>query len=145
MKAQIMLDPSITVRQKRFLNKAISFEIRHACDALLPDNLSPRVSLGADSEARRMGINLRLMDWHDQPSFDPGRKVFHMEHVIPVVNIRKSCCSAMSQGEVLDILRTLIVIAWILKEEDRRLTQLGFRNNRPDPSAAYRAAGIELL
>lgn len=135
----------ITIRQKRFLNKAISFEIRHACDALMPDNLAPRVSLGADSEARKIGINLRTVDWHDQSSFDPGRRIFHMEHVVPVADIRKSCCSATSPEEVLEILKKQILIAWILKEEDRRLTRLGFRSNRPDPFAAYHAAGIELL
>jgi hypothetical protein len=36
-------------------------------------------------------------------------------------------------------------IAWILKTEDRELNRLGYRYRRPDPHAAYLAAGIDLL
>jgi len=144
-KSQALKNPSITSRQKRYLNKAINFEIRHACDALLPDNLIPRISAKADLKSRAMGIDLLLADWHDQHKFDPGRKIFHFEHTIPVLQVRKSCCLASSKEDMLEILKSQILIAWILKEEDFRLNQLGLRSNRPDPAAAYRAAGIELL
>ncbi|MFM7674369.1 MAG: hypothetical protein ACKO5F_02005 [Synechococcus sp.] len=144
-KAQALNAASITTRQKRYLNRAINFEIRHACDALLPDNLIPRVSVSADLLAQKMGVDLRLVDWHDQPKFDPGRKIFHMEHFIPVRDVRLSCCAASCAAEVLDVLKSKIVVAWILKEEDNRLNELGFRSKRPDPEAAYRAAGIKLL
>lgn len=144
-KARALEDPLITGRQKRYLNKAISFEIRHACDAMLPDNLIPRVSVNAEIAARRIGVDLRLLDWHDQPKFDPGRKLFHLEHIVPVSDIRKSCCIASSREAVLEVLINQIAVAWILKEEDERLVRLGFRSIRPDPEAAYRAAGIELI
>lgn len=144
-KSQALKDPFITSRQKRYLNKAISFEIRHACDALLPDKLILRVSVKASLKAQAMGVDLRLSDWQDQVKFDPGRKIFHLEHVIPVLEIRKSCYLAASRQDVLEILKSRILIAWILKEEDRCLNRLGLRSNRPDPEAAYRAAGIELV
>jgi hypothetical protein len=144
-KSQALREASATVRQKRYLNRAISFEIRHACDALLLDNLTPRVSINADSAAQSIGVDLRLVDWHDQPKFDPGRKLFHMEHVIPVLDVRNSCSLATSKEDVLAVIKSKIVIAWILKEEDYRLSQLGFRSKRPDPWAAYLAAGIELI
>lgn len=144
-KSQALKEEFITVRQKRYLNRAINFEIRHACDALLPDNLTPRVSIKAHEVAQCIGVELRHMDWHDQPKFDPGRKVFHMEHVVPVKNVRGSCILAPSKEAVLDVLKQQIVIAWILKEEDNRLNQLGFRSNRPDPWGAYKAAGIEII
>ena len=35
-------------------------------------------------------------------------------------------------------------VAWILKSENRRLTELGLRSNRPDPADAYQKAGITL-
>lgn len=56
-----------------------------------------------------------------------------------------SCYAASCTAEVLDVLKGKIVVAWILKEEDIRLNELGFRSKRPDPEGAYRAAGIKLL
>jgi hypothetical protein len=51
-------------------------------------------------------------------------------------------------NDVAEVMRELqrgIRVAWITKEENARLNALGYAKNRPDPEAAYRAAGIILL
>lgn len=53
--------------------------------------------------------------------------------------------SAGSIGEVVQVLADNLRLAWITKEEDARLTALGYRHKRPDPDAAYAEAGIVLL
>ncbi len=121
--------------------------IGHLCREL--EDFAPRnVSVGAVGEAERLGIgDLRHFHWDDQPGrmSDPDRLIFHWDHVDTVSSLKR----ALLDGAVLTPRHcTEIVarsrIAWITKEEDRRLTTLGFRSKRPDPDAAYRAAGIEL-
>ena len=46
--------------------------------------------------------------------------------------------------DIEEILNTRIKVVWILKEEDKKLTELGFKNNRNDPRSAYLSAGIEM-
>lgn len=71
--------------------------------------------------------------------------MFHWEHVVPVKSIRDACETAGSVEAVFKILKTTIRVAWVLKSEDSELTKLGFSYKRPDPTAAYLAAKIELL
>jgi len=52
---------------------------------------------------------------------------------------------AKSEEAILDVLKTRLRIAWILKTEDEELTRLGYRSMRADPEAAYREAKIELV
>jgi len=35
-------------------------------------------------------------------------------------------------------------VAWILKDEDRELTKLGYKSYRENPAEAYKQAGIKL-
>lgn len=144
-KAQAQRNTGITIRQSRYLKKAMSFDIRHLCDVLSPDYLLPMVSERAQAKAIDLGVDLHKADWHDQPKFDAGRRVFHLEHYKPVGEIRELCMRAASPGDVAEILASELCLAWILKEEDQILRQLGFNSKRPDPAAAYRAAGIFLI
>jgi hypothetical protein len=89
-------------------------------------------------------VDLFSSNWHEQQRFDPGRKQFHFEHVVPVGVLRERCKACANAEAIGAVLATEIRIAWILKEEDAVLTQLGFRSKRPDPDAAYEAAGIKL-
>lgn len=136
----------LTRNQRRRLRSSVTAEIR-ACGGLLyPEILAPEVSEAALQEAERLGIdNLCAHTWHSQLRFDAGRKVFHYEHVDPIACIQKTCGESGSEDAVLEILRSRLRIAWILKEEDRELTRLGFRSKRPDPEGAYRAARIVLV
>lgn len=106
--------------------------------------VKPEVSVAADKEARRQGVALNEMTWHDQRSFDPGRKRFHLEHVVPVSAVRNACLEALSAAAVLEVLTSQLRVAWILKEEDAELTRLGFKRRRPHPDAAYRQAAIRM-
>lgn len=127
------------IRERRRLLESISEDIKKWTDVI-----PVSVSAAAQAEAERRGVDLIVMGWHDQHRFDPGRGMFQWEHILPVGRIRDACLQAGSPAEVITILQTARV-AWILKEEDRRLTALGYRSVRPDPEGAYREAGITLL
>lgn len=73
---------------------------------------------------------------------DPTREIFHWEHVVPVSDIVRALLALEdpTPSMIIPILMRA-EIAWILKIEDKRLR----RNGRPDPRAAYVAAGIDLL
>jgi integrase/recombinase XerD len=108
------------------------------------------VEQGKGQKARLVPLSEVLLGqlrdyWHDQPSFDAGREIFHFEHVVPVSAVRTACCHQNSEGAVFAILKSRLRVAWILKSEDAELTRLGHRSNRPDPDAAYRNAGIRLV
>ena len=107
--------------------------------------IEPEVSEAALAEAEHLRVDLRAKNWHHQPSFDVGRKVFHFEHVVPVSAIRKACLDQSSEIAVLAVLKSRLRVGWILKSEDAELTRLGHRSNRPDPEAAYCNAGIRLM
>lgn len=139
IKSTVAREVELEMREQRRLLESISEDIKKYTD-LLP----PLVSLAAKAEADRRGVDLRRMGWHDQHRFDPGRGTFQWEHIVPVGVVRNSCLEAQTSSDIAEILKTARV-AWILKDEDRRLTSLGYRSVRPDPDAAYRAAGITLL
>lgn len=128
----------LDLRHLRRLLESISDDIKKCTDMIVP-----RVSVAARTEAARLGVDLTKKGWHDQPRFDEGRRLFHREHVVPVKIIRERCLAAASTEAIMEVLQSSRV-AWILKSEDRRLTSLGFRFNRPDPETAYREAGITL-
>lgn len=137
-KVELLQTNSLEKRELLRVKESISDDIKK-CTDLTP----PRVSLAAREEAMRREVELDCLDWQDQPRVDPGRQVFHREHVIPVKSIRDRCLVAESANQIIDALKSAKV-AWILKSEDRKLNQLGFRTNRPDPADAYRKAGIIL-
>lgn len=143
-KVQTLKLDDLTGRQKRNLLRSISFEIKHATDVLMPDNLVPRVSEGARAASLTLEINLSDMDWFDQANFDPGRKVFHLTHIWPVLNVRTSCLSAGSNAAVTEILQSGLQMAWILKTERTRLRSPGPDSSPADWEAAYKDAGITL-
>lgn len=122
---------------------SLTQEIRKLCDALAPDHLRPAVSQRAAAAAQALGVDLCAQTWHTQSRFDPGRRVFHLEHVVPVEAVRAGAMTASSAEEIAGVLHG-IKIAWILKEEDVELKRLGYRIRRPDPDAAYVEAGIVL-
>jgi hypothetical protein len=144
-KAAALKSPDLTPNQRKRLRSTITADIR-ACGGLLyPEALPPEVSEAALREAGRLGVDIYRQNWHSQSSFDKGRKVFHWEHVDTISSIQEACEVAGSAEAVLEVLRTRLRVAWILKREDKELTRLGFRSKRPDPDGAYRAANIVLV
>jgi hypothetical protein len=101
----------------------------------------PLVSKNAQEASVKYKFNLCVMNWHDMKSAD--RKIFHFEHVNTVSSLRAACCEAHSIESILEILLSNISIAWILKEEDARLTSNGYKSKRP--KNAYDLVGIKLV
>jgi hypothetical protein len=104
----------------------------------------PRASAKAPARAKAMGIeNLQDIPWRSQrlKLNDPERKIFQWEHVTQVADLADSILALQppTLEEIETIVRT-IVIAWILKDEDRNLP----RGPRSDPLSVYRSAGIDL-
>jgi hypothetical protein len=113
------------------------------------EDVAPRnVSVKAAHRGRSLGIDdLRRLHFDDGCRIPGGRRSssLHWEHWLPVAEMRRELMSLSDPTPaacraVLSKAR----LCWILKEEDDRLSELGFRSRRPDPDAAYRAAGIEL-
>lgn len=136
---------SLTRFQDARYREAISVLIRKACDVLYPAVLVPEVSETAHAAAQYLGVDLSQETWHSQKRFDPGRTMFHYEHMQPVGIVLAETSKADSADAVVDTLRSMLRLAWITKEEDRRLSSLGFATTRPDPDEAYRVAGIRLI
>ena len=139
-KASALRQLELATRERARVLESISDDIKKCTNFVRAD-----VSERALDRARPLDVDLRTATWHDQPRFDPGRRVFHLEHIVPVSTIRHACLEAPSDSAVLEILATSLRVAWILKEEDSVLTHLGYRSRRQDPEAAYREAKISLV
>ena len=59
--------------------------------------IKPVVSIAAYEKSKEIDVNLLEKNWHDQPSFDVRRKIFHFEHIIPVSSLRSLCLKANSE------------------------------------------------
>lgn len=138
-KANTLNSVELSSSQRARLLESMSDDIKKCTNFV-----EPEVSEAALTEAYHLQVDLHMQNWHDQPSFDAGREIFHFEHVVPVSAIRAACCNQTSEIAVLAVLKGRLRVAWILKSEDAELTRLGYRSNRPDPDAAYRNAGIRL-
>lgn len=139
-KAQVLRRTTLHPSHRARVREAISDDLKKVSNLLTPE-----VSRKALAEAERLGVDLFEKNWHDQPGFDGGRETFHLEHVRPVSALRERCLTAGSGTDVLDVLKTGLRVAWILKVEDDELTRRGYRSKRDDPDAAYRECEIELL
>lgn len=129
----------LTTKQRARLRESICDDIKKCSDSIIPE-----ASDAALNKAKDIGIDLFTKDWHDQSTFDPGRKIFHWEHVQPVSAICDLCITCSSVNDVQGILQEQLRVAWILKAEDAELSMLGYRSKRGNPDAAYSEARIRL-
>jgi len=134
------LEEKMSRSQRARLLEAISTDIKKCSNYLTPE-----VSREALKESEKRDIDLYTKNWHDQNKFDRGRLLFHFEHCVPISAIVKECQKQCSEEAILDILKRKLRVAWILKSEDKELTRLGYKTNRPNPCAAYIEAKIELI
>lgn len=132
--------------------------LRHACREL-EDFIRPRVSEAASNKAGEMMLSpIEQVHWDDQSRKmeDEGRAIFHWDHVVPVACVVKRLADldpiALGDSELVLKVEMILKdaeIAWILKEENRRLDDAGFRDrNRCDLAsalAAYEKCKIKLL
>ena len=107
--------------------------------------VQPRVSEAAQALASKKGLgDLRAYRYTDQPVAmrDPGRAIFHWEHIIPTSDMVNSIL-ALDEPTIASIGDVLIKaqVAWITKEEDKRLPV----SRRADPAQCYADAGARLL
>jgi hypothetical protein len=98
-------------------------------------------SVNALKVAQENNIPLDL-DWPKQSKYDPGRKMLLMEHKNPLEEMWKKLIA--EPEKTTEILNKENVIVWVTREEDNKLTELGYRSKRPDSDKAYREAGIKL-
>jgi hypothetical protein len=123
--------------RSRFL-ESISDDIKKA------SNLHPH---GVSEAALERALREQILDlgekrWSDQRKFDPDRKIFIVEHMVPVKMLRRKCLDAGDEEAVLAVLVSDIRVVWILRTEDDALTALGYRSERPP--TAYEEAGIRI-
>ena len=137
-KAKALRDLKLRDAPKRRFLESISDDIKKA------STLHPHeVSEAAFEQARATGIHdLHQRTWHEQQKFDPGRKQFLVEHVRTVSALRAKCVSATDEEAVLRVLMSEVKVAWITRDEDDALTDLGYRSDRPE--TAYEEAGIKI-
>ena len=103
----------------------------------------------AQKKADQLGLgDLAQYHWRHQKKAmgDKERKVFHWEHVHTVRQLRTELLKLPSPDDasVRRVLRKATG-AWILKSEDKKLSDNGYTSKRPFPFAAYRKVGIELI
>jgi hypothetical protein len=139
LQALAELEPKLSPSQRARLRESISDDIKKCSNFV-----ALQVSQAALERARRLGVDLYAMTWHEQTRFDWQRRVFHLEHMVPVNLIRERCKACATPDRILKVLTREIRVVWILKSEDAALRWLGFQSKRPDPDAAYMAAGIRL-
>ena len=139
IKATAFRTLNLTKDEQREIKNAISFDIR------LYGNLKkPKVSRKAQIKANELGIPISDMRWSNQNKYDKGRCIFHLEHFDTVKDIRDACIKTEKETEIVSLLVGSIIV-WILKAEDKLLTDNGQRSSRSDPTQAYLDAGIEIL
>jgi hypothetical protein len=140
-KAKALNDTDLADVHRRRLLESISDDIKKA------SNFHPHLmskAARAQALAKDKGLDLSQKTWHEQHSFDPGRRLFLVEHMVPVSKVREMCCSARNEEGVLAILVDDIRVVWILRTEDEKLTELKYRSRRSSPAKAYEDARIEI-
>jgi hypothetical protein len=139
LKVMLIKKLELTKKENSRVIESISDDIKKYSDLNVPGS-----SKNASLKAQEIGIELSTQSWHDQPKFDHSRKIFQYEHYFTVKTIREKCLKAMSEEEIMDVLKDNATVIWILKDEDKKLTALGYRSKRENPAIAYKEAGIEI-
>lgn len=88
--------------------------------------------------------DLESMKYSTQTKTDHKREKLILEHKETVYESFRKVCKANTIEEIAEALERSEV-AWITREEDKRLTEAGYRKHRENPDEAYRECGIELL
>jgi len=142
-KAHAYAGEDLSKFQRSRLGEAMTADIRKLGDMVFPAARTPRISAAARHLADSMGADLRRETWHSQKKLD-GYKTFTYEHLYPVREIRAALSRASTTSDAMHVLDRMLWVAWITKDEDKRLRELGFGSVREHPLQAYEAAGITL-
>ncbi|MBX3198866.1 MAG: hypothetical protein KF894_12090 [Labilithrix sp.] len=125
---------------KRYCRRVLHLVVRETRTPVYVSNRAQRL-------ATKMGLgDLRNYGWYQQRTKmqDPERKLFAWEHVVTVKDLTEQLLALKdpTPHRARRILRQARV-AWILRSENERLNELGFRQSRPRD--AYERANIKLL
>ena len=142
LKNNLLRTQVLSEYQRAQVLASMSDDLRKSSDIVVGDLRPCRTSVAAAHLANH--VDLSKATWHDQPKFDPGRKLLMFEHVSPVSQIREECRATSTVDEILLILWQNLRVAWITKEENKALTKLGYDSRRPTPLRAYAESGILL-
>lgn len=123
-----------TSAEERIIMGSLTSLIRKWCD----EKEIVFVSESAFKESKKLNVNLFEMRWKDQPKFDKGRNIFHLEHKYPVSDM---IMDMRSRPRDCENILLEYQVGWILKDEDKRLKKF----NRDNHDAIYKDAGIELV
>jgi len=126
------------------LSGALQHVIRKCHDRQVKSHAPAGWSTAAAEVAHSLGADIRILTWHGQPKYDPGRKRLHLDHVFPVSTVIATCVGDPRVEHVLDTLTRYRHVLWITKDENARLDDAGFKSCRPDPQAAYRKVAIHV-
>lgn len=99
----------------------------------------------------RPGEDMRINKWKDQPRFDDGRQrgKFHFEHVYTGDMFRDAVDSLhgieRTPEKIMQIIEENFCVAWILKEENKKLPPSKRGENLRNALGVYKEKGIKLL
>jgi len=149
LKSKLLSHTSLDSAQAEAVKSSISVDIRKVGDLVVPHLRLTDVSVAATetfspTESFTCG-QLSRLTWQQQPGVDPGRNLLILEHVCTVVSLRELVLQAHSGMEIVQLLWTRMRLAWITRAEDEKLTELGYKKNRPFPLVAYSEAGIKIF
>lgn len=143
-KSRALANLTLTSRQVAALRRSMSDDVRKFHDAAIPALLPYEISEAATLAAETRGLDLASLTYAAQPAVDPGRGIFHYEHMETISTIIAKARATESVEEIIALLCTSRV-AWITKGENDELARLGYSSKRDDPAAAYAEAGIHLM
>lgn len=129
--------PNLKLKNEKTKARQIMTEIiRKYCDTI------PVTFVSSAAKKKAEGINLFKMNWSDQKKFDSKRLIFHLEHKTTVRDTVKSILEGQQNAK--DAIEN-IEFGWILKKEDVKLNEEGFRFKRDAHDDAYKKCGISII
>ena len=89
-------------------------------------------------------------DWGDQPRFDPGRKIFNLDHIYTGSMFRNALkeldsLNKLNVSDIEALIQNNYRMAWILKEEEKRLPRFNRNKTLNDALQIYESNGIHLI
>ena len=92
--------------------------------------------------AKENGIDLANLTWDKQTRYDKDRKILHFEHCFPIRQLIKRC---LETDESPESITNDNFVAWITKDENKRLDGSGFNSERPEGwEKCYEKCGIKI-
>lgn len=123
--------------QEQLYSKILKSVFRYDTDQK-PVSFASRAAIDA---ANKIDMPISGTDWHTQKKFDPTREIFHYEHCNPISVLVDR---VLKSTENIEAILADNVVCWILKSEDKKLNEHGYKSNRPGGwKKCYHDCGIE--